>query len=150
MLDDLSLARQLSALRERSGLTLRDLQKATFVSDSALSRYLSGQTVPPWTTVVRICERLGAEAAALRPAWETARARRRESRVTPPPAGDPHAALGRSLSTISDDVASAIALLQSSSAGHVTELLKRVQRLSEEAAAQLRTLPALREHHPGR
>jgi transcriptional regulator with XRE-family HTH domain len=140
---DSPFAQQLRDLRERSGMTLRALQEATFVSDSALSRYLSGHTVPQWSIVVVICAELGVDAGSLRSAWEQARLRRRRHGPAAPPAqrlADTHAKIGHSLTIIDSDVAAALTMLQSGEGRPVTDLLRRVQRTSQEAAAQLRTL----------
>ena len=138
-----SFAHQLRKLRERSGKTLRELQETTFVSDSALSRYLSGRTLPPWSTVVTICTHFGVEATRLRPAWERARIQRRRTGLTAQPARDRrteiYAEVTNSLTMISNDVASAITTLQSNG-GPVPELLLRAQQVSDEAGAQLRAL----------
>jgi transcriptional regulator with XRE-family HTH domain len=53
-----ALAVELRKLRKLSGKSLRELEQATLSSDSALSRYLSGQAVPPWQVVEALC-RLG-------------------------------------------------------------------------------------------
>ncbi|MFD6888042.1 RICIN domain-containing protein [Streptomyces sp. NPDC059957] len=62
----------LRALQQRSGCTLRDLESRMPISDSSLSRYFCGQTVPPWTVVQDLCRALGAESAEYRALWEAA------------------------------------------------------------------------------
>ncbi|MEU4703718.1 helix-turn-helix domain-containing protein [Nonomuraea dietziae] len=41
------LARRLRQIRETGGRSLRDLERSLHVSSSSLSRYLTGQAVPP-------------------------------------------------------------------------------------------------------
>jgi len=75
-------AAELRTLRERSGKSLRELQQSTFASDSSLSRYLSGQTLPPWQVVEALCRLGGRDPDELRSAWENVRgARRGQSRT---------------------------------------------------------------------
>jgi plasmid stability protein len=66
------LTAALRALRERSGKTLRELERVTNASDSALSRYLSGRTLPPWPVVDALCKSAGQDASRLRPLWAAA------------------------------------------------------------------------------
>ncbi|HZM82559.1 MAG TPA: helix-turn-helix transcriptional regulator [Candidatus Limnocylindrales bacterium] len=76
------LATELRALREKSHRSLRELQHATFASDSSLSRYLSGRTVPPWQVVEALCRLGDRDPAELRDLWERARqARGKQSRA---------------------------------------------------------------------
>ncbi len=88
------LAAELRALREKSHRSLRELQHATFASDSSLSRYLSGRTVPPWQVVEALCRLGGRDPAELRATWERAReARGKQTRTArgsnaPPVAAD--------------------------------------------------------------
>ncbi|MEU6540767.1 helix-turn-helix domain-containing protein [Streptomyces sp. NPDC047000] len=69
-------ARQLGAalrgLQQRSGRTLRALEERVRVSDSSLSRYFRGDTVPPWPVVRDLCQALGADPAGYRALWEAA------------------------------------------------------------------------------
>jgi transcriptional regulator with XRE-family HTH domain len=67
------LSGALRALRERSGRTLRELERLTHVSDSSLSRYFLGRTVPPWSVVEVLCRAAERNPGELRPAWEAAR-----------------------------------------------------------------------------
>jgi transcriptional regulator with XRE-family HTH domain len=66
------LGAALRALQQRSGCTLRDLESRMPISDSSLSRYFCGQTVPPWTVVRDLCRVLGADSAEYRALWEAA------------------------------------------------------------------------------
>ncbi|WP_442933583.1 helix-turn-helix domain-containing protein [Micromonospora sp. CPCC 206060] len=56
-----ALATELRLLRERSGMTLRELERHTYASDSALSRYLAGRALPPWEVVEALCRQGGGE-----------------------------------------------------------------------------------------
>ncbi|MEU9717751.1 RICIN domain-containing protein [Streptomyces sp. NPDC047976] len=78
----------LRALQQRSGRTLRSLESEVMISDSSLSRYLRGSTVPPWNTVRDLCRALGADPAEYRALWEAAD----RSQPAPPPAPPPRAA----------------------------------------------------------
>ena len=76
------LAAELRALRQKSHRSLRELQQSTFASDSSLSRYLSGRTVPPWQVVEALCRLADRDPAELRAVWERARqARGKQSRT---------------------------------------------------------------------
>ncbi|MFI0240303.1 helix-turn-helix domain-containing protein [Streptomyces sp. NPDC016845] len=66
------LGAALRALQQRSGRTLRSLEAEVLISDSSLSRYLRGSTVPPWSTVRDLCRALGADPVAYRTLWEAA------------------------------------------------------------------------------
>ncbi|MET9379482.1 helix-turn-helix domain-containing protein [Streptomyces sp. NPDC002992] len=66
------LAGRLRALQQRSGRTLRSLESEVAISDSSLSRYLRGSTVPPWSTVRDLCRALKADPAEYRLLWEAA------------------------------------------------------------------------------
>ncbi len=66
------LGSALKALQQRSGRTLRSLESEVMISDSSLSRYLRGSTVPPWATVRDLCRALGADPADYRVLWEAA------------------------------------------------------------------------------
>ncbi len=86
------LGSALKALQRRSGRTLRSLESEVMISDSSLSRYLRGSTVPPWSTVRDLCRALGADPSEYRALWEAA------DRCQPKPpadAGPPAAAEGR-------------------------------------------------------
>jgi len=75
-----ALAAELRRLRTRSGKTLRELEEITFSSDSALSRYLSGKAVPPWSVVQELCRVGGGNPDAVRTLWEHARRARSAAR----------------------------------------------------------------------
>ncbi|MFI6584562.1 tetratricopeptide repeat protein [Embleya sp. NPDC050493] len=64
------LAARLRLLQELSGLGVRALARDTGLSSSSLSRYLSGQTVPPWPTVIALCRLVKRDPRPLRPLWE--------------------------------------------------------------------------------
>jgi transcriptional regulator with XRE-family HTH domain len=66
------LVRWLCQLKDESGRSLRELERATHASNSALSRYLSGQASPPWTVVVALCREAGRDPRPLRQLWEEA------------------------------------------------------------------------------
>ncbi|MEZ0068968.1 tetratricopeptide (TPR) repeat protein/transcriptional regulator with XRE-family HTH domain [Streptacidiphilus sp. MAP12-20] len=64
------LAARLRRLQELSGLGVRALARDTGLSSSSLSRYLSGQTVPPWPAVIALCRLVKRDPRPLRPLWE--------------------------------------------------------------------------------
>lgn len=64
------LAEELQALRRKSGKSLRELELEVHVSDSSLSRYLSGRVVPPWQVVESLCRVAKHPVAELRFLWE--------------------------------------------------------------------------------
>ncbi|MDT0446355.1 ATP-binding protein [Streptomyces johnsoniae] len=64
------LADRLRALQGLSGLGVRALARDTGLSSSSLSRYLNGQTVPPWPAVVALCRLVKRDPRPLRPLWE--------------------------------------------------------------------------------
>ncbi|MBN6056160.1 tetratricopeptide repeat protein [Nonomuraea sp. RK-328] len=64
------LAAQLRRLQELSGLGVRALAKDAGLSSSSLSRYLNGQTVPPWPAVIALCRLVKRDPRPLRPLWE--------------------------------------------------------------------------------
>ncbi|MFE4259164.1 tetratricopeptide repeat protein [Streptomyces sp. NPDC056883] len=64
------LAARLRLLQELSGLGVRALAKDAGLSSSSLSRYLSGQTAPPWSAVVALCRLVKRDPRPLRPLWE--------------------------------------------------------------------------------
>jgi transcriptional regulator with XRE-family HTH domain len=72
------LALELRRLRELSGMSLRSLERRVHVSDSSLSRYLAGQSVPPWSVVVALSELAGRDPEPLQELWEHARLHRHE------------------------------------------------------------------------
>lgn len=64
-----ALGRALRDLQRRSGHTLRALETSVRISDSSLSRYFLGVTVPPWETVRDLCEALDADPSEYRHLW---------------------------------------------------------------------------------
>ncbi|MEU6090155.1 tetratricopeptide repeat protein [Streptomyces sp. NPDC047085] len=83
------LAARLRLLQELSGRGVRALARDTGLSSSSLSRYLNGQTAPPWPAVVALCRLVKRDPRPLRPLWERASsplpAPPRMSRESPPP-----------------------------------------------------------------
>ncbi|MGW2200783.1 helix-turn-helix domain-containing protein [Streptomyces sp. NPDC001774] len=76
------MGRALRELQRRSGCTLRSLETSVRISDSSLSRYFRGTTVPPWATVRDLCRALDADPAEYRHLWEAAdRSQRRPVQV---------------------------------------------------------------------
>ncbi|MET9108880.1 helix-turn-helix domain-containing protein, partial [Streptomyces zhihengii] len=78
----LALGRALRELQQRSGCTLRSLESRVRISDSSLSRYFRGTTVPPWPTVRDLCRALGGDPAEFRVLWEAADRAARADRDT--------------------------------------------------------------------
>ncbi|MEU9022077.1 tetratricopeptide repeat protein [Actinomadura sp. NPDC048394] len=66
------LAARLRLLQELSGRGVRALARDTGLSSSSLSRYLGGQTVPPWPAVLALCRLVKRDPRPLRPLWERA------------------------------------------------------------------------------
>jgi transcriptional regulator with XRE-family HTH domain len=66
------LVAQLTRIKELSGLSLRALARQTGLSSSSLSRYLTGQLVPPWDAVVALCRAVGRDPRPLRALWAEA------------------------------------------------------------------------------
>ncbi|NUR27399.1 MAG: helix-turn-helix domain-containing protein, partial [Catenulispora sp.] len=64
------LAARLRAVQELSGLGVRALARDAGLSSSSLSRYLAGQTVPPWPAVVALCRIVKRDPRPLRAEWE--------------------------------------------------------------------------------
>ncbi|MGC2999505.1 helix-turn-helix domain-containing protein [Streptomyces sp. G35A] len=62
----------LRSLQQRSGRPLRSLEAQVRISDSSLSRYFRGETVPAWPVVRDVCRALGADPAEYRALWEAA------------------------------------------------------------------------------
>lgn len=75
----------LRQLRDLTGRSLRELAREVNGSSSSLSRYFSGQSVPPWPTVVALCRAAGRDPRPMRGMWERARSGSQAS----PPAGAP-------------------------------------------------------------
>jgi transcriptional regulator with XRE-family HTH domain len=71
------LASRLRELRKQTGRSLKDLEAELHVSDSSLSRYFSGQSVPPWPVVEQLAGLAGQDADELRDLWQQAGQRRR-------------------------------------------------------------------------
>jgi len=63
------LVAQLARIKELSGLSLRALARQSGLSSSSLSRYLTGQLVPPWDAVVALCRVVGRDPRPLRALW---------------------------------------------------------------------------------
>lgn len=84
-----ALGRALRELQRRSGCTLRSLEKSVRISDSSLSRYFRGTTVPPWATVRDLCKALDGDPADYRLLWEAAdRSQRRTAPASGPQEAD--------------------------------------------------------------
>ncbi|MER5198650.1 helix-turn-helix domain-containing protein [Streptomyces sp. NPDC002755] len=66
------LGEALRSLQQRSGHTLRALETQVRISDSSLSRYFRGQSVPPWPVVRDLCRSMGADPGEYRALWEAA------------------------------------------------------------------------------
>jgi transcriptional regulator with XRE-family HTH domain len=49
------LHRELRLLRDAAPVSLRELAVRLHVSDSSLSRYFTGQALPPWEVVAGLC-----------------------------------------------------------------------------------------------
>ncbi|MFI9240473.1 helix-turn-helix domain-containing protein [Streptomyces sp. NPDC053079] len=79
----------LRALQRRSGRTLRSLESEVPISDSSLSRYFQGRTVPPWAAVRDLCRALGADPAEYRALWEAADRSQPRPADAPAPASAP-------------------------------------------------------------
>jgi len=78
------LAAELRELRRRTGKSLRELERPTLSSDSSLSRYLAGRSLPPWQVVEVLSEQGGGDSAHLHVLWSRARQAKAEARI-----GDP-------------------------------------------------------------
>ncbi|WP_112236728.1 ATP-binding protein [Kribbella monticola] len=74
------LAGRLQAIQKLSGRSLRELERATGISSSSLSRYFAGRSLPPWSSVVALCRLVQRDPRPLRELWEQA------SQLPPPPA----------------------------------------------------------------
>lgn len=86
------LGEALRSRQQRSGMTLRDLEQRALISDSSLSRYFRGATVPPWTVVRDICLAMDTDPADYRALWEAAD--RAQSRRPSGPAAEAEPAAG--------------------------------------------------------
>ncbi|NUO96493.1 MAG: helix-turn-helix domain-containing protein, partial [Nonomuraea sp.] len=67
-----NLIAHLTRIKELSGLSVRALARQSGLSSSSLSRYLTGQLVPPWEAVVALCRVVGRDPRPLRPVWAEA------------------------------------------------------------------------------
>lgn len=75
------LAQELRRVRIQSGRSLKELEPITASSDSSLSRYLSGASIPPWSVVDALYRTAGRDPADLAPLWEAAQRTRFERRA---------------------------------------------------------------------
>lgn len=75
-----ALVAELRRLRALAGLTLRELSLKVHVSDSSLSRYFTGQALPPWEVVAALADLGGSDPGEVRRLWEDARRARRQNR----------------------------------------------------------------------
>ncbi|MFG1708115.1 ATP-binding protein [Nonomuraea sp. M3C6] len=66
------LIAQLTRIKESSGLSVRALARQAGLSSSSLSRYLTGQLVPPWEAVVALCRVVARDPRPLRALWAEA------------------------------------------------------------------------------
>lgn len=138
-----AFARRLRAVRQQSGRSLRELQTATYASDSALSRYLSGKNVPPWNVVAAICDLAGTDPAELRQSWQLARASRRTGpAATGQTLRELHAAAATHLSYYADAIARSIHAARARGE-QVPEPLLELEHHSAAAARQLRAAQGL-------
>lgn len=90
------LAGQLRQLRDLTGRSLRELAGDVHGSSSSLSRYFSGQAVPPWPTVVALCRAAGRDPRPMREVWERAK--------DEPPAGATVTALASGRNDLPHDI----------------------------------------------
>jgi transcriptional regulator with XRE-family HTH domain len=106
-------AAELRRLREASDLSLRELESRTHTSDSSLSRYLSGRSVPPWSVVQALSRVAGQNAEHLRDLWTAAKQwapAASPSGSDQPPASPRGRRLGRSLLLFALGVAIGVAV----------------------------------------
>ena len=75
------LVAQLTRIKEASGLSVRALARQAGLSSSSLSRYLTGQLVPPWEAVVALCRAGSRDPRPLRAVWVEAS----KAGAAPPP-----------------------------------------------------------------
>jgi transcriptional regulator with XRE-family HTH domain len=66
------LARELRQVRVATGMSLKELERTTASSDSSLSRYLAGTSVPPWAVVEALCLAAKRDPQDLMPLWQAA------------------------------------------------------------------------------
>ncbi|MFI2780641.1 helix-turn-helix domain-containing protein [Streptomyces sp. ALB3] len=97
------LGAALRGLQQRSGRTLRSLESEVRISDSSLSRYFRGETVPSWPAVRDLCRALKADPVPFRALWEATGSTPPDEReavpVTSGTAGDAAADAGPSPAT---------------------------------------------------
>ncbi|MER5708721.1 helix-turn-helix domain-containing protein [Streptomyces sp. NPDC042898] len=99
-----ALGRALRDLQRRSGRTLRELETTVRISDSSLSRYFLGSTVPPWSTVRDLCKALGGDPSEYRHLWEAAdRSQRKPVRRRPAEGAGTEEAAGAGLAAGAGD-----------------------------------------------
>lgn len=93
------LAARLRLVHDLSGRGVRALARDAGLSSSSLSRYLSGQTVPPWPAVIALCHQVRRDPRQLRALWERAAnplpAPPKASRQVQPPGSPPRNDLPR-------------------------------------------------------
>lgn len=140
-------AAKLRGVRQRSGRTLRELQDVTYASDSALSRYLSGKSIPPWGIVVALCDLAGTNAEELRADWQLARSSRR-SRTGPPVTGNAlrelHTSAESHLHRLIDEITCHIRTVRARGE-QVPERVLNLQRHGAAAVQELRAAQRLAE-----
>ncbi|MEV5238049.1 RICIN domain-containing protein [Streptomyces cinnamoneus] len=94
------LGSALRALQQRSGRPLRSLQDEVRISDSSLSRYFCGSTVPQWAVVEDLCRALGADPLTYRTLWEAADGNQTRRPAEAGPSDGPASAVRRRLRTL--------------------------------------------------
>lgn len=77
-----ALASELRAARVQAGRSLKELERLTASSDSSLSRYLAGTSIPPWPVVDALCKAAQRDPGELEPLWQEAQRTRVERRVS--------------------------------------------------------------------
>lgn len=92
-----ALGDALRGLQQQSGRTLRSLEAQVRISDSSLSRYLRGETAPPWPVVRDLCQALDADPTAYRALWEATGPARHHPPATTTPAGRGESAGGQAV-----------------------------------------------------
>lgn len=75
-----ALAEYLRELRDAAGMTQRELSQRSHVSDSSLSRYFAGQSLPPWEVVATLCDLGGGDLVRCRELWDAEVKARQKSR----------------------------------------------------------------------
>jgi transcriptional regulator with XRE-family HTH domain len=82
-----NLAGELRRVRVATGMSLKELERATASSDSSLSRYLAGTSIPPWPVIEALCRAAQRDPQELMPLWQAAQ-RARVARRGLPRLGD--------------------------------------------------------------